>query len=652
MTRTRTGITVGLAVAALGGTFLLGTQVSDDGDGRARPDRTEAQRLTAGTPLGSSDLALVAAGDCDDLLGWYVENTRDLVTAYGWGGGITYAYDGGWAAEEGGRMPLADNQQRTSADFGKTLTDLGSSETGTNVQEMGVDEPDVVKTDGEILVRLVEDDLVVFDVSGKKPERLASVDLPGKGQQQPEMLLVGDRAVVLSQEWSNEAPRTVVRTVSLADPAEPEVLTTSTYAAELVSARQYDTTVRLVLSNGLPMLDFVMPGDDRTERQALKQNLAILEESAITDWLPTVTDDSGDGGDAVQAVDCADMARPGDFDGGGNLLVVGHDAATPTERTSTGVASSAMTVYSSTDRLYLASSAWGGCCWGDMVLRSEGPWGGSGRIAPDFQDDGTTTLHAFELDGTATTYLASGEVEGSIRDRWAMDSVDGVLRVAVGPTSETGDFNSVVTLEEDDGTLAEIGRVDRLGVGEEIKAVRWFDDVAYVVTFRQTDPLYAIDLAKPSAPRLLGELKIPGFSSYLHPIGDDRLLGIGMDADLRGNTGAEQASTFDISDPAHPVRLGTFTFHRNKVEMVSEDPRRFTWLPEQDVALLVTGRYGRAGGMTGFIAVLTVADDGSITRELRRGTYGYDDVASLRTVPLPDGRVVVVTEDSARFLEL
>ena len=106
-----------------------------------------------------------------------------------------------------------------------------------------------------------------------------------------------------------------------------------------------------------------------------------------------------------------------------------------------------------------------------------------------------------------------------------MDAVDGVLRVAVGPSSETGDFNSVVTFREDGNELVEAGRVDELGVGEEIKSVRWFDDLAIVVTFRQVDPLYAIDLTDPAAPRLLGELKIPGFSDYLHPLGEHRLLG-------------------------------------------------------------------------------------------------------------------------------
>ena len=134
-----------------------------------------------------------------------------------------------------------------------------------------------------------------------------------------------------------------------------------------------------------------------------------------------------------------------------------------------------------------------------------------------FDNDGTTDLHAFSLSDDDATYLGSGEVEGSVADRWAMDSADGVLRVAVGATGDTGNFNSVVTFGERDGALVELGRVDRLGVDEQIKAVRWFDDLAFVVTFRQTDPLYAIDLADPAAPRVLGKLKIPGLQRVPPP---------------------------------------------------------------------------------------------------------------------------------------
>lgn len=649
--------TAGVATLALGGAFLLGTTVDGPGlpgrpgGGESRP----AHAAAAGEPLAGGDLSLVAAGDCDALLEWYVDNTRDLVTAWGWGGGL-HAY----AAMDGVRRdvvpPVAADLANTTGAMpearaaGKALSQ-SSSETGTNVQEAGVDEPDVVKTDGELLVRLVEDDLVVYDVSGKEPERVSRFDLPGRVTEPAEFLLVGDRAVVVSQRFSQDGPSTHVDTVSLADPSDPELVHTSSYDARLMSARQYGDTVRLVLGTDLPMLDFVTPQGELTEREALRRNREVLAESSISDWLPHVDDGDGDD-DLEQLVDCADMARPEDFSGGGSVSVVGWSAESPQERSSTGVATGSQTVYSSTDRLYLATSTWGGCCVafdGPMLDRVIPPW--PGPVPGPDGEDGTTQLHAFALEGTDASYVGSGEVEGSVRDRWAMDAVDGTLRVAVGPTSQTGDWNSVVTLEEtEDGALQPLGKVERLGIDEQIMSVRWFDDLAVLVTFRQVDPLYAIDLSDPAHPKALGELKIPGYSDYLHPIGDDRILGVGVNADRQGVGRGGQAAVFDLRDPRSPQRLDVETYGPRIEMRAGQDPRQFTWVPEQRTAYTVIARSGVNGGVTGWISVLKVNDDGSIERHNRTGTSGWDDVAALRTVPLPDGRVVAVTEDEARVL--
>ena len=243
-------------------------------------------------------------------------------------------------------------------------------------------------------------------------------------------------------------------------------------------------------------------------------------------------------------------------------------------------------------------------------------------------------------------------MDGSVADRWAMDSVDGVLRVAVGPSAATGNSSSVVTFAERDGELVELGRLDGLGVDEQIMSVRWFDDLAFVVTFRQTDPLYAIDLSDPGAPRRVAALKISGFSDYLHPIGDDLLLGIGTAADRTGQTRGGQAAVFDIADLAAPRRVATHEYGHERTTRAGQDPRQFTWLPDRRTALTVVEHWGTYGGATAAISVLQVGADGSLTTRLLPGASGYDGVASLRTVPLPDGRVVVASDDGVRFLGL
>jgi uncharacterized secreted protein with C-terminal beta-propeller domain len=263
-------------------------------------------------------------------------------------------------------------------------------------------------------------------------------------------------------------------------------------------------------------------------------------------------------------------------------------------------------------------------------------------------DNGRSRIYGFELDGTDATYVASGVVDGVIADRWSMDEHDGVLRVAVGPSFETGNFNSVVLLREDGSDLEEIGRVDKLGVDEDIKSVRWFDSLAIVVTFRQVDPLYAIDLNDPERPELLGELKIPGFSEYLHPISGDRLIGMGQDASLRGVLRGAQAALFDVSDLTRPRRTGLVTYRAGSVAAAATDPRQFTWLPNEETALTVVSQGWE--GRTGWVSVLAV-DGESLSNRMVEVEYGTD-VDDVRLVPLPDGRVVLTTGEDVSFFEV
>ncbi len=126
--------------------------------------------------------------------------------------------------------------------------------------------------------------------------------------------------------------------------------------------------------------------------------------------------------------------------------------------------------------------------------------------------DTRTHIHAFALDGAGTRYVASGSIDGTIRDRWSLDEYDGHLRVAVSWPNRTGSTqdNGIVVLDEKGRSLEPVGELRGLGVDEQIESVRWFDDMAIVVTFRQMDPLYTIDLSDPARPRELGALEDPG----------------------------------------------------------------------------------------------------------------------------------------------
>ncbi len=207
----------------------------------------------------------------------------------------------------------------------------------------------------------------------------------------------------------------------------------------------------------------------------------------------------------------------------------------------------------------------------------------------------STELHAFDTSSsTKTEYVGSGSVPGFVLGRWALSQHEGALRVATTRQppwdgEQTGKTSSmVVKLEERNGSLVETGRVGGLGKTEQIRAVRYFGDIAAVVTFRQTDPLYLLDLS--GQPKVLGELKVPGFSTYLHPIGDGLLLGIGQDADKTGMVTGMQASVFDISDLSRPalvdrLRLG------NGYTPALDDSRAFTYDPDRRLATFAFSAY-------------------------------------------------------------
>lgn len=576
---------------------------------------------TAGLALVDEDLA--PATGCDDLLDSYVRRGVEAVTPYGWDPGIVTLDAQTATRDRAGTTPA-------------TTTRATSSDTGTNVQEAGVDEPDVVKTDGEHLYRVWDDVLEVYDVSGT-PVRVGRLALAEV--RDAELLLAGDRLVVLGRDRVEDTS-TRVLSVDVSDPTAPAVVADRLYAADLLEARLHGGaggTVRLVLTPYLPDLDFVQPRGRVSWREAERMNREVVRRSGIEDWLPTV--------DGEPLLDCADVAVPADDDAPlGTVAVVALGANDPGRAEATGVATGGQVAYFSEDRMYLADQSLGwGCCWA-----FDGPEPG-GRVAfPAGGDDGVTQVFAFALDGERTTYVASGEVEGALADRWSMDSVDGVLRLAVGPTHRTGPANSLVTLREDGGELVEAGRLDGLGRGEDITSVRWFDDLAIVVTFRQVDPLYTVDLADVEEPRLLGRLKIPGFSEYLHPLGPNRMIGIGQDADIRGWTRGAQAALFDVHDLTRTRQLDVVAYPRGSEAGVAADPRQFTWLPGRRIALTVVSRGWR--GRIGWLSVLE-ARGGRLHSRLVAVEDGTE-VAAVRTVPLPDGRVALVTSEDIRLLDL
>ncbi|MDN4161829.1 beta-propeller domain-containing protein [Nocardioides abyssi] len=610
---------------------MAGTAATGDPRGSAGGPGTPGTGTTGATSATGFSGALVAAWSCEALLEHYVDAAQELVGPWGWetwSGPVPLAAAAAGAARDMEAAPLEAKVTRST-----------SSGTGTNVQEAGVDEPDLVKTDGGVLYRYAEGRLTSYDVTGPEVERIGSVALTGTTD--AEILLAGDTVVVVGED------RLV--TVDVSDPAAMEPRTRVDLTSPVVTARQHGDTVRLVVSTGLPELDFVQP--DRRRGTALaeaeRRNRALVADTTVADWLPRA---SVDRGPEQQLSDCADVAVPSSTAPPGTTTVVGFAADDVTDWDVTAIAADAATTYSSPDHLFLATTSgpggWGG---GDDWDGWDG-WGRcttcASRVA--VPGDGTTQVFDLELDGTGARYAGAGRVDGAVRDRWAMDEADGVLRLALSPTSETGPGNAVVTIQREGDELLEAGRLDDVAPGETITAVRWFDDLAVLVTFRQVDPLHTIDLTDPASPRHLGELEVPGFSSYLHPLGERRLLGVGegpvRDRDGRPGWGA-QAGLFHVTDLTAVRRLDTVDYAPGSRAGVATDPRQLAWLPGIRTVVTVVAR-GRAG----HVSVLRLAH-GEISNEMVLAERG-DDLDAVRLVPLAGDRVVLVTEDDASYLPL
>jgi hypothetical protein len=558
---------------------------------------------------------LPAFTDCPELRRHMRELALPLVTAWGLAGG-TGGPDAAVTAMEG-RLPAAaaagaETGARSSLD--STIDSAtGSGPTGTNVQEAGVDEPDLAKTDGRLVVRVAEGALHVVDAGDSQPRRRGTVSLPH--QSASELLLLDGRALVVGHGFETAAegsssgagagagvssvppadiaipdapiplgrPRTVLTLVDLRDPDDPTVVGTKELAGTYVSARSHDGVARVVLSSR-PWLRFPLPIEPggAAEPKALARNRAIVTAATAQDWLPAqVTRDAA--GRVVSdgpLLGCSAVRHPVRPSGIGMLSVLTIDPSRKDalrNSHATAVVADGDLGYASADRLYIATTVGG---WVQPVTAVRG--------TEDLRRT-STKVHAFDLtDRERAEYVASGTVDGYLLGRWAMSEHEGRLRVATttGPPWQAGNRSqsSVVVLEERGRQLVRIGSVGGLGKGERIRAVRWFGDVAAVVTFRQTDPLYLVDISRPTRPRVLGELKVPGYSAYLHPLGNGLLLGVGQDADAEGRVKGLQLSVFDVSDPARPRRAATLALGGSSP--VEEDSRAFTYLPGRRLAVL------------------------------------------------------------------
>ncbi len=330
------------------------------------------------------------------------------------------------------------------------------------------------------------------------------------------------------------------------------------FEGDYVSSRRHDDTVRAIVRGGFNGHDVFHPdveiydsfGREKSEEriaedlQDWRDDVVLdIKNTTLEDWLPERFERVDDSWVEMDLqCDGYFIPQPGLVEAGVTQVI----ALAPKSQEApqvTAVLGGSDTVYANASSLYVAHRDYR---WNRWAV-GDGP---------------RTVLHKFAIEADASPYKASGFIPGTPLNQFALDERDQILRIATTEDDWSGDVkNKVFTLGEEGQDLKVIDQSDNLGEeGETIYAVRFVEDRGYVVTFRQTDPLYALDLSDPADIRVLGELHVPGFSEYMHPLGDHHLLTIGQDADDDGRTDGVALQIFDVSDATSPKQAAKYTF--------------------------------------------------------------------------------------------
>ena len=605
-------------------------------EGEERPAEELPDNMTATTiPVrpagGSSDspitrVSLSSFDECDALMDYIRSEALERVGPYGLDddfGGPFLASSAEFAVDEAIPAPELSFAEADSAagptaegrtDAPTSAPTQGVDYSGTNVQVEGVDEADIVKTDGRRIIGIGSDrsgnnEIWIADITSTTPRLQGRLPLQDGYYQ--EFYLAGDRVFAIGASavgidppggggvFSNEAdgetgseaetaasedlalsiaPRpvanaVVVTEVDISDPDNPEIVRHLRVEGRYISSRAANGYARVVISSPPEKLGFVQPsyGSESSEASATRFNRLLVQESTLDQWLPDYNLHAANGESVSrgQLLDCDRVFAPSVFSGFNQVSVLSFATGESLRlRDAVSTMANGETVYASPVNLYVS------------------------RVEYDYDDTADaqtaeTVIHKFSLSSSGSAdYEASGKAFGSPVNQWAFHEYEGRLIVAT-TSADWRDTESFVTVLEDDGsgTLDQVGKVGNLGRGEDIYAVRYIADKAYVVTFRQTDPLYVIDLSDPTDPTTEGELKITGYSAYLHPVGENLLLGVGREATETGRVTGAKVSLFDVSDPSDPRTLDSLVLEGGSSE-VEWDARAFLWWAPKQLAVV------------------------------------------------------------------
>lgn len=423
-------------------------------------------------------------------------------------------------ARGGDVMLLEESAEITTMDAGAADTAANQKVTGeadysqTNVREAGVDEGDVVKTDGSYLYILKSSGSVrIVDIRGTKMKEIAEIQPEKLNESIEDLYLDGDRLMLITTGYESSM-----------EEAESDMYTVNRY--QYTALTVYDITER---EHPEMTGRITQEGDYRQSRK--NGDYVYL----LTQYSPSLGDSFEDSSVIPlvneQKLAISDVYLPDQTSQPDYLVASGINIQDPENVISSkAIVSGAADFYMSSDNLFICNNNW---------------------------NDGksSTEILRFACEDGEITAGAMCELPGFLNDTFSLDEYQGYLRVLLTEDSN-GESNSLYILDED---MQVTGAIRDLADGETIRSARFMGTIAYFVTFRQTDPLFCADLSDPDNPQILSELKLTGFSSYLHPYGDHLLLGVGYEAEEEtGSQTGVKLSMFDISEPSQVEELDKY----------------------------------------------------------------------------------------------
>lgn len=415
----------------------------------------------------------------------------------------------------------------------------------TNTQVNNVDEADIVKVDGNYIYYVSNKKLVIIDAhTPEASEKISEINYKDTNFNPREVYVKGQKIIVIGNEYDNSCktevistedvtatdiervqeskPKSGMRIYDISNIKEPKETRRVMIEGNYISSRMIEDNIYYVANKYIATSNIQknkMEDLDEDKYKPVYQDTAVSQEEKCINYdliyyFPETQDSS-------------------------YLMLAGLNINNNEEAEIRTFLGAGQYIYSSEKNMYIATN--------------KTTYGKGYEVL-----GGTTHLLKIELNNGKFNFKAECNIDGQVNNQFSMDENKDTFRIATTTGNIWVDETTANNLYILNDKLEEIGRVENFGKEEKIYSVRYVENKAYVVTFKQTDPLFVIDLSKSTKPQILGELKIPGYSTYLHPYDDTHLIGFGYDTKENGTrviTNGLKMSMFDISDFNNPQEL-------------------------------------------------------------------------------------------------